>query len=100
MSRLTGIVLSSKQVQLVEPTFGDANMTTADSVVCTLTSSAGVISTTDMTYTADLEKTNTWGWFANVNLPATATTMHIHVEATKGNARGRWHLVMQVVPFT
>jgi hypothetical protein len=99
MSSQTGIILTSKQVQLVEPTFGDSPMTTADSVDCTLIGLGAVISTTAMSYTEDLEETDTWGWFANINLPATPQTVHVHVEANKSGAKGRWHETIKVRNF-
>ena len=94
-----GIVLASKQIQLVEPTFDDDPMVNADSVVCTLTGTQGVISTTDMIYTDDLDKTDTWGWYANINAPAVAQVVKVQVEAVKGGARGRWRTKLTIKRF-
>ena len=99
MSRVTGIALTSAQVQLVEPTFDDIPMTTADSVVCTVVGANAPISSANMSYTADLMDTNTWGWFVNIAYPASPQTVHIHVEANKGGATGRWHETVIVKPF-
>jgi hypothetical protein len=98
--RYSGIVLTSKQIQLVEPEFGDAAMTTADSVTCTLVGRNGAtLSSTAMTYTADLDQTNKPGWYANVNLPADPQQVSVRVEATKAGARQRWHTTIQATPY-
>lgn len=99
MSQINGIALSSKQVQLVEPTFDEDPMTTADSVVCTLVGVSGILSTTNMTYTDDLDQTNTWGWYGNINLPASAQSITIRVEAIKAGTTGRWRQKATVKPF-
>ena len=98
--RYTGIILTSKQVQLVEPTFDEIPMQTADSVVCTLVGRGGAtLSSTNMTYTADLVETNRPGWYANVNLPSDPQQVHVHIEALKNGARQRWHTTIQATAF-
>jgi hypothetical protein len=89
--RYSGISLSSKQVQLVEPLFDDDPMTTADSVTCTLVGKRSeTISLTVMQYTADLPVSDTWGWFANVNLPSELQTVTAKIEALRSGVRMRW----------
>lgn len=99
MSQINGIVLASKQVQLVEPLFDDEPMESADSVICTLVGSSGIIATANMTYTDDLDKTNTWGWYGNINFPSSAQSVTIRVEAIKSGTVGRWRQKASVKPF-
>lgn len=100
MTRLTGIVQQAKQIQLVEPKFDGVAMTTADSLTCKIIgANAAVLTNVAMTYTATLPERNTWGWYANVNLPTTPQTVHIHIEASKSGATGRWHETMVVKSF-
>ena len=101
MTRLTGHVQSAKQVQLVEPKFDGVVMDTVDTITCLLIGANGsTLASVVMTYTASLPERNTWGYYANVSLPATPQTVHVHVEAVKSGAIGRWHLTMQATPFT
>jgi hypothetical protein len=87
----TAIVGTSKQVQLIEPEFDDAPMTTADSIVCRLIGSDGQpISTDNMTYTANLPWSDTWGWYVNVNLPSQAQNVEVQIEVSKSGATARF----------
>lgn len=96
----TGIVLQSKQIQLVEPEFDNERMISADSVTCTLVGSQGsTISVTAMEYTANLPETDTWGWFANVNMPSALQVIDVKVEALRSGARGRWAARIRLKKF-